>query len=39
MAMSDGAIGDFTTAISDGGISSCVVVVVLQIDQVILWLQ
>ena len=35
----DGAIGDFTTTISDGAIISCVVVVVLQIDQVILCLQ
>ena len=34
----DGAIGNFTSTISDGVISSCVVVVVLQIDQVSLCL-
>ena len=41
MATTNGAIEDFTTATSDGAIalnSSCVMVVVLQIDQVILCL-
>ena len=37
-AMTDRAIGDFTSAISGGRIRSCVVIVVLQIDQVILCL-
>ena len=34
MATTDGAIGVFTTAISDGVVRSCAVVV-LQIDQVV----